>query len=178
MIIGMAWPVWLAWILALFFAANGMVNIIGPKSMRDGFARWGYPSWFHLLNGALQLAIAVLLLMGATRLLGLGLGILLCLVIFVTLVRLQRCFAGADLATLLLARGITAKMAGTVRSRASRSSPSAGRTSRPLVACNVIVACASTMRLAFNLKTHNFACFGVHDRHALRANAVPIAVPR
>ncbi len=83
----MPWPIWLAWILALFFAVNGVVNLIGPKGMRDSFARWGYPSWFHLLNGILQLAIAVLLLMGATRLLGLGLGTLLCLAIFATLIR-------------------------------------------------------------------------------------------
>jgi hypothetical protein len=87
MIIGIAWSVWLAWFLALFFTVNGVVNIIGPKGMRDSFARWGYPSWFHLLNGALQIVIAVLLVMDTTRLLGLGLGVLLCLAIFATLIR-------------------------------------------------------------------------------------------
>jgi hypothetical protein len=55
--------------------------------MRAGLARWGYPSWFHRLNGILQLVIAVLLLLDATRLLGLGLGALLCLAIFATLIR-------------------------------------------------------------------------------------------
>ena len=87
MIIDTSWPLWLAWILALFFAGNGVINIIGPKGMRDSFARWGYPSWFHLLNGALQLVIAILLVMDTTRLLGLGLGVLLCLAIVATLIR-------------------------------------------------------------------------------------------
>jgi hypothetical protein len=87
MIMGVSWPVWLAWLLAAFFVVNGAVNIVGPRGMRDGFARWGYPPWFHLFNGVLQLATGVLIAHAPTRLAGLALGALVCLAVFATLVR-------------------------------------------------------------------------------------------
>ena len=86
MLMGVSWPVWLAWLLAAFFVVNGVVNIIGPQGMRDGFARWGYPRWFHLLNGVLQLATGVLIAYAPTRLAGLALGALVCLAVFATLI--------------------------------------------------------------------------------------------
>jgi hypothetical protein len=79
------WTVWLAYLLAAFFCINGVVNIIGPRGMRESFAAWGYPSWFHIVNGTIQLGAGVLLLADATRVLGLGLGILVCMGVFVTL---------------------------------------------------------------------------------------------
>ena len=79
------WTTWLAYLLAAFFCINGVVNVIGPKRMRDSFAAWGYPSWFHIANGTIQLAAGVLLIWDATRILGLGLGILVCIGVFATL---------------------------------------------------------------------------------------------
>jgi hypothetical protein len=87
MIFGVSWPVWLAWILAVFFVGNGVINLFGPKGMRDGFTRWGFPSWFHLFNGALQIVTGVLIALEPTRMIGLGLGALICFVVFATLIR-------------------------------------------------------------------------------------------
>ena len=82
-----SWPIWLAYALAAFFCINGIVNVIGPKGMREGFARWGFPSWFHIANGRIQLLAGLLLIAEATRFLGLALGVLVCLGVFVTLIR-------------------------------------------------------------------------------------------
>jgi hypothetical protein len=57
----------LVWVLAAFFAFGGVVNIVGVEPVRTDFARWGYPGWFHLLTGGLELAVAVLLACRATR---------------------------------------------------------------------------------------------------------------
>ena len=87
MIMGVSWAVWLSWLLAAFFMVNGAINVVGPQGMRDGFKRWGYPPWFHLFNGVLQLATGVLIAYAPTRLAGLGLGALVCLAVFATLIR-------------------------------------------------------------------------------------------
>lgn len=84
------WTTWLACLLAAFFCVNGVVNVVGPKGMRDSFAAWGYPSWFHIANGVLQFAAGVLLLTDATRMVGLALGILVCIGVFATLVRFRQ----------------------------------------------------------------------------------------
>jgi len=87
MIFGLTWADWLTVLLVLFFAGNGVANIVGPQPMREGFAHWGYPPYWHLVNGALQLGIAVLLAFPTTRLFGFGLAVLLCIAIYVTLIR-------------------------------------------------------------------------------------------
>jgi succinate dehydrogenase/fumarate reductase cytochrome b subunit len=84
---GALWPNWLAWLLSAFFAVNGVVNVVGPRSMREGFARWGYPPWFHVFNGVLQLAIGFLIAFPSTRMVGLGVGALICVAVFITLIR-------------------------------------------------------------------------------------------
>jgi uncharacterized membrane protein HdeD (DUF308 family) len=84
------WTAWLAYLLAAFFCINGVVNIIGPKGMRDSFAAWGYPSWFHVANGVIQLAAGLLLLTDVTRMVGLAIGILVCIGVFATLVRFRQ----------------------------------------------------------------------------------------
>lgn len=87
MILGFHWGMWLTWLLAVFFIGNGVVNWIGPKAMLDGFAKWGFPNWFHRLNGVLQLIAGVLLLFPATFYAGIALGLVICAGIFATLIR-------------------------------------------------------------------------------------------
>jgi uncharacterized membrane protein HdeD (DUF308 family) len=84
------WATWLTYLLAAFFCINGVVNVIGPKVMRDSFAAWGYPSWFHITNGVIQLTAGVLLLSDATRVVGLALGVLVCIGVFATLIRFRQ----------------------------------------------------------------------------------------
>lgn len=61
----------LATIVAVLFAIAGVVNLARPGAVKRDFARWGYPAWFQLLCGALELSSAALLLGRQTRVLGL-----------------------------------------------------------------------------------------------------------
>jgi hypothetical protein len=63
----------LATIVAVLFAVAGVVNLARPGAVKRDFARWGYPVWFQLLCGALELLSAALLLGQQTRVLGLTL---------------------------------------------------------------------------------------------------------
>jgi hypothetical protein len=44
----------------------GVVNFVGPRSVRDSFARWGYPAGFHRVTGGLEVTAGLLLLIPAT----------------------------------------------------------------------------------------------------------------
>ncbi|MFL9865726.1 DoxX family protein [Paraburkholderia fungorum] len=63
----------LAMIVAALFAVAGVVNLAGLGGVKRDFARWGYPAWFQLLCGALELLGAALLLGQQTRVFGLTL---------------------------------------------------------------------------------------------------------
>ena len=80
-------PTIIAWLLAAAFLAGGIVNLLGGKSVREDFRRWGYPDGFHLVPGLLQLIAAVLILFPSSRLYGLALAAFVCAAAAVTLIR-------------------------------------------------------------------------------------------
>lgn len=57
----------LAWLLAAFFFAGGLVNIRPPRPIRESYARWGYPAWFHHVTALFEIGGASLLLFAVTR---------------------------------------------------------------------------------------------------------------
>src|SRR3984957_9957198 len=63
----------LATIVAVLFAVAGVVNLARLGAVKRDFARWGYPAWFPLLCGTLELLSAALLFGLQTRVLGLTL---------------------------------------------------------------------------------------------------------
>jgi hypothetical protein len=63
----------LATIVAALFAVAAVVNLAGLGAVKRDFARWGYPPWFRLLCGAIELLSAALLFSPQTRFLGLAL---------------------------------------------------------------------------------------------------------
>jgi hypothetical protein len=63
----------LAMIVAVLFAVAGVVNLAGRGAVKRDFARWGYPAWFRLFCGTLELVSAALLLGQPTRVVGLTL---------------------------------------------------------------------------------------------------------
>ncbi|HEY4079440.1 MAG TPA: DoxX family protein [Burkholderiaceae bacterium] len=63
----------LAMILMVLFAVAGVVNLAGLGPVKRDFARWGYPTWFRWLCGALELSSAAFLVGQPTRVLGLAL---------------------------------------------------------------------------------------------------------
>ena len=77
----------LAWLLTLAFLGAGVVNALGRGTIKDDFVRWGYPRWWNLVTGALEVATAALILTPATRVVGVGLGAVICLAAAATVVR-------------------------------------------------------------------------------------------
>jgi uncharacterized membrane protein HdeD (DUF308 family) len=86
MIFGFHWAILLTALLGMAFMANGIVNAIGPTMMRDNYRRWGFPNGWHLVNGAVCLAVGVLLLVPFLRPFGFALALLECLAIYATLI--------------------------------------------------------------------------------------------
>lgn len=52
----------LSLVLGFWFIGSGMTKLLGIQSQVDNFARWGYPGWFRLLTGAIEVSAAVLLI--------------------------------------------------------------------------------------------------------------------
>lgn len=77
----------LTMIVAVLFAIAGVINLARPGPVKRDFARWGYPAWFQLLCGALELLSAGLLLGQQTRVLGLTLAGTIMIGALLTLVR-------------------------------------------------------------------------------------------
>ncbi|AIG05024.1 Uncharacterised protein [Pseudomonas fluorescens] len=64
------WKALLALILAAFFLVGAVGNIFVSEQIAADYARWGYPDWFHVLTGLLELLAAALLLLKPLRFLG------------------------------------------------------------------------------------------------------------
>ncbi|MEW9623387.1 DoxX family protein [Rhodanobacter geophilus] len=60
--------------LAVFFVVGSVSNIFAPGSIYEEYLKWGYPGWFHLVTGSLELTAAILIIRAPSRLLGSALG--------------------------------------------------------------------------------------------------------
>jgi DoxX-like family len=60
-------------LVAAWFGA-GLVNAIGTPGTRRDFARWGYPRWWGIFTGGLEMVSAVLIALPVSRGVGLVLG--------------------------------------------------------------------------------------------------------
>jgi uncharacterized membrane protein YphA (DoxX/SURF4 family) len=56
--------------LGVVMIGAGGVNLAGPASVRESFARWGYSASFHRVTGGLEVAAGSLLLIPATSRVG------------------------------------------------------------------------------------------------------------
>jgi uncharacterized membrane protein YphA (DoxX/SURF4 family) len=61
---------WLPIALGVVMIAAGLVNFVGPGSVRASFDRWGYPRGFHRVAGGLEMAGGALMLVPATARVG------------------------------------------------------------------------------------------------------------
>ena len=52
------------------FALSGLVQLAGPRFVRDAYARWEYPSGYYRITGTLELLAATLLAGPTTRVRG------------------------------------------------------------------------------------------------------------
>jgi hypothetical protein len=62
------------WLLVAGFLGAGIFNAIGTPATRRDFARWGYPRWWGIVTGGLEIVSAALIALPASRILGLTLG--------------------------------------------------------------------------------------------------------
>ncbi|AWE07214.1 DoxX family protein [Lysinibacillus sp. 2017] len=51
-------------ILALMFIMAGFGKVSGSKMHIEGFTKWGYPQWFRVVTGLIELIAAALLIVG------------------------------------------------------------------------------------------------------------------
>jgi uncharacterized membrane protein YphA (DoxX/SURF4 family) len=56
--------------LGVVMIGAGGVNFTGPASVRESFARWGYPAGFHRVTGGLEVSAGLLLLIPVTSRVG------------------------------------------------------------------------------------------------------------
>jgi uncharacterized membrane protein YphA (DoxX/SURF4 family) len=49
-------------VLAVAFLAAGATKLAGQQTMIDNFDHFGYPQWFRLVTGAIEVAISAILL--------------------------------------------------------------------------------------------------------------------
>jgi uncharacterized membrane protein YphA (DoxX/SURF4 family) len=52
--------------LGVVMIGAGVANFVGSASVRESFARWGYPAGFHQVTGGLEVAAGLLLLIPVT----------------------------------------------------------------------------------------------------------------
>ena len=52
--VGKLFAFWLPIALGIVMIGAGAVNFVGLGSVRDSFARWGYPAGFHRVTGGLE----------------------------------------------------------------------------------------------------------------------------
>ena len=77
----------LAWLLSLAFLGAGVVNAAGSAAIKDDFVRWGYPRWWNLVTGGLEVLVAALIALPAARVAGLVLGAAICVAAIATVLR-------------------------------------------------------------------------------------------
>jgi multisubunit Na+/H+ antiporter MnhB subunit len=75
------------WLLAAGFFGAGLFNAIGTPGTQNDFARWGYPRWWNIFTGGLEMMSAVLIAFRVSRSLGLALGTVIIAAAVLTVLR-------------------------------------------------------------------------------------------
>ena len=75
------------WLLVAAFFGAGVFNAIGTPGTQSDFARWGYPRWWNILTGGLEIMSAVLIALHVSRIVGLALGTVIIAAAVLTVLR-------------------------------------------------------------------------------------------
>ena len=75
------------WLLVAGFFGAGLFNAIGTPGTQSYFARWGYPRWWNILTGGLEIMSAVLIALPVSRIVGLALGAVIIAAAVLTVLR-------------------------------------------------------------------------------------------
>lgn len=96
--------------LATLFGAIGVVQLLGPRFLREAYQRWDYSQYLRIVTGFLDLAVAVMLLNPNERGWGIALGALLIFGSVVTLLN-HRHYAAAVAAIIMMVALVPAALA-------------------------------------------------------------------
>jgi putative oxidoreductase len=80
----------LSFILGAWFIGSGMTKLLGIESQVQNFQNWGYPDWFRILTGLLEVTAALLLIASILvgRLATIGALLLVCIMVGATYTRI------------------------------------------------------------------------------------------
>lgn len=62
------------WFLVVAFCGAGLANVIRSSATRNDFVRWGYPPWWGIVAGGLEVASAAMIAFPVSRVAGIVLG--------------------------------------------------------------------------------------------------------
>ncbi|HEU0149055.1 MAG TPA: DoxX family protein [Bradyrhizobium sp.] len=62
------------WLLVAGFLGAGLFDAIGTSGTQSDFARWGFPPWWGMFTGGLEIVTACLIALPVSRIVGLVLG--------------------------------------------------------------------------------------------------------
>lgn len=74
-------------VAACAFLIGAAVNTSGHRKIRASFVKLGFPSWWCWVTGALEFAVAALLIVSGTRMIGVALGACIMLAAIVAVIR-------------------------------------------------------------------------------------------
>ncbi len=75
------------WLLVAGFFGAGVFNTISKPGTQGDFARWGYPRWWSIFTGGLEIISAVLIALPVSRVVGLALGAVIIAAAILTVLR-------------------------------------------------------------------------------------------
>jgi len=75
------------WLLVAGFLGAGVFNAIGAPGTQRDYARWGYPRWWNIFTGGLEIVNAVLIALPVSRMVGLTLGAVIIAAALLTVLR-------------------------------------------------------------------------------------------
>ena len=75
------------WLLIAGFFGAGLFNVIGTPGTKSDFARWGYPRWWNIFTGGLEILSVVLIALPVSRIVGVTLGAIIIAAAVLTVLR-------------------------------------------------------------------------------------------
>jgi hypothetical protein len=105
-----SFPFFMAWAIGAILSVSGFVNLAGPRSLREAYARWEFPTRFYLVVGVLEVTAAAFLAIPEWRSWGIALA---AFIIFGTVITLfnHRRYMSAVPGVILMAALVPASFA-------------------------------------------------------------------
>ena len=105
-----SFPFLIAWLVGAVLMVVGLINIAGPRRLREAYANWEFPPRFYLVAGVFEVTAAAFLAVPETRLWGIVLAGLIAFGAVVTLFN-QRRYLSAVTAVILMVALLPASLA-------------------------------------------------------------------